>query len=467
MTTHGWSDDIKTLNDLVSLGAGKGSILYDILSRVEKYSQTPLMCRATLPVSNLLVFLPNKIGLGDGSYQTTSPVGTMNDYPETTINFATGAVVGGDVVVEGGNFAFPTASTGEYAWMAVKYDNDNNQLDIGFSEPNSDEGLLENAGQIFRYLAGEPIALLKIQKDASGWHTKGAADTIVENEGISRFGAGANSGEGVNTFPYAQRFVGRIETAEVAVFDHHLDGIPHFVEVWLYDSATGKLTPLTASSYVTSITNTQVEVSTEQITFAAGDYVEVKVGFISQLPNGSVDSSVNFKSEWFVDKNTTQVAHGLLSANDIVGLTVQEWNTVTGRRRNLWSGPLNMATWNDTNLYWTWDGLTPSSTLKYRICTGVTAIPVARPTGQVRRVSGNYTVIETDKYIMGDDDGANFTHTLPLAVTFEGWEYTIKNVSSAYNLTVSAASIDGLSTKILVPNASLTVVSDGTIWRIL
>lgn len=77
----------------------------------------------------------------------------------------------------------------------------------------------------------------------------------------------------------------------------------------------------------------------------------------------------------------------------------------------------------------------------------------------------NYTVKSTDQYIGATASG--ITLTLPAGIL--GRFYQIKNQSTG-DITVQGTggqTIEGTTTKTLNTNAGITVVFDGTIWKIL
>jgi hypothetical protein len=85
--------------------------------------------------------------------------------------------------------------------------------------------------------------------------------------------------------------------------------------------------------------------------------------------------------------------------------------------------------------------------------------------------TANYTLTQDDDTVTGDTSGGAFTLTLPTAVNRSGSEYTLKKTDSSANVltiaTTSAQTIDGASNAYLgYQNDSITLVSDGTNWRI-
>lgn len=175
------------------------------------------------------------------------------------------------------------------------------------------------------------------------------------------------------TEPFSYQITSAVATHTQA---HGLSGEPQSVLLFFYDASTTKKTALTLSDHLLDKTATNVVLSTAALTFDSGDYVEVQTFFTHDAPSSLLSSQYNFKSSWYTDTATTQVAHLLVDADEIASYEVQEWNTTTGKRRNIDRSGL-VKEFDDTYIYFDWTGLTPSATLKYRVVTGNTAMPAA------------------------------------------------------------------------------------------
>lgn len=86
-----------------------------------------------------------------------------------------------------------------------------------------------------------------------------------------------------------------------------------------------------------------------------------------------------------------------------------------------------------------------------------------------KTVTATYSVLETDRTVLGDTTGAAFTITLPPVATVKGRELVFKRVNAgANNLTIdgnAAETIDGAATVVLaVQYAVLRIQSDGLTW---
>ena len=86
--------------------------------------------------------------------------------------------------------------------------------------------------------------------------------------------------------------------------------------------------------------------------------------------------------------------------------------------------------------------------------------------------TADYTVTTANNVILCNAVGGPFTVTLPTAVGYDGKHYTIKKIDISTNaVTVTGSgseTIDAETTQIIVrKNVSLTIVSDGTNWKII
>jgi len=106
-------------------------------------------------------------------------------------------------------------------------------------------------------------------------------------------------------------------------------------------------------------------------------------------------------------------------------------------------------------------------TVTFQIATtGTIIVTLGSPQAQaIKIVSGNYPIVSTDRIIQCS--AANATITLPSAVTYVGFNFTIDNSSNGYITVASGAGlIEGQSTQSMPSNTAMDVYSDGTNWRI-
>lgn len=92
--------------------------------------------------------------------------------------------------------------------------------------------------------------------------------------------------------------------------------------------------------------------------------------------------------------------------------------------------------------------------------------PSSSSTGY-REVNSNENLLEDDNVI--EATSSSITLTLPTAVGIEAKQYTIKNTSNGnINLdTNGSETIDGVLIATIIPDQSLTVISNGTNWIII
>lgn len=90
------------------------------------------------------------------------------------------------------------------------------------------------------------------------------------------------------------------------------------------------------------------------------------------------------------------------------------------------------------------------------------------PGANVATASGAYTIATADDIVLANATGSAFTVTLPSAVGIEGKVVTVKKTDGTYNQVTVSGTIDLHSRKFLSTlNESITLVSDGTNWKIL
>ena len=94
--------------------------------------------------------------------------------------------------------------------------------------------------------------------------------------------------------------------------------------------------------------------------------------------------------------------------------------------------------------------------------------------GDATSVTGtSATLVDTDKYVLVDDDtaGGAVTVNLPAAANSKGNVYHIKKLGTTANVTVDASgseTIDGATTNVLSSQyASIMIYCDGSEWHII
>lgn len=181
-------------------------------------------------------------------------------------------------------------------------------------------------------------------------------------------------------FSYVEQYRSVAITTAVAstVLTHGLTGEPQSVMLYFWDNSAATKTALDLSSHLLNKGATSVTISSLGLTFDTSDYMEVICHYTPSMANGLAMASSKFTSPWYTSTGTTTVAHGLTDMDDIAGYEVQEWDVTAGKRRNINKDAL-VVNFDNTNFYLDWTGLVPSSTLKYRVVTGGTALPAATP----------------------------------------------------------------------------------------
>lgn len=186
---------------LTTLGTTSGTLLNTVLADIDGEINQPLrLAASTIPDSFLRIqkaILTSSDGGGRAAPAFNDIVG---NYPETTINFATGAVSGGTVTKDGLTFSLPTTTIGNYRRVAFVYKPDTEVIDCTFSTEAASYGALTNAGTLFSLLDGLPIGYVDLQAyAATSFKSPNAGTNVIANTvagipAIYRFGSGSGAG---------------------------------------------------------------------------------------------------------------------------------------------------------------------------------------------------------------------------------------------------------------------------------
>ena len=200
---RGFTDEIKMNADLAALGAIENELLNVTLDRIGMTSSNPVFLHASFPTEDSLLHIESSLlEIGDGGSKSVPPIDDLIPTPTvaTTIDFQTGAVVGQTVTVNGGAFALPTGTVGQYRRFALVLRN-TGTIDTLFSSEQTTIGALTNAGTMLATLnttiIGLPLGWVDLECDnVSGkYRTAGSATAIIENKvgtsyRVNRFGSG-------------------------------------------------------------------------------------------------------------------------------------------------------------------------------------------------------------------------------------------------------------------------------------
>jgi len=112
-----------------------------------------------------------------------------------------------------------------------------------------------------------------------------------------------------------------------------------------------------------------------------------------------------------------------------------------------------------------------STTNAYQVLTTNSVLNGAKVTDPVTTLAANYTATGSDSVLLGNAASAGFTVTLPSAATMTGETLLVKKIDATTNAvtlaTTGSQTIDGATTYALtVQNATFSVISDGSNWRV-
>lgn len=179
-------------------------------------------------------------------------------------------------------------------------------------------------------------------------------------------------------FSYIEEKLDSATSAAIKTVTHGLSGRPNLPPTLEFVTfLTGKRTPLSAETYCTDNNTTTTVFDFSSLTFAASDRVEIGLYYCPRVSNGFVSSSQQYESPWFDSALPASATHGLADKFAIRAVSYLEWDVTAGTitQRECTLGLVTK--WNDTTIYFDGTGITPSSTLKYKIVAGGSALPQA------------------------------------------------------------------------------------------
>lgn len=162
---------------------------------------SPLKLYASSPPNALLNIGPSTVAAGDTAGLASSPVdGLVLATATITINFQTGAIVGGTVTlgVGGPALVLPSTTVGSFRRFVFSAQSDGS-IAVAYSAESLSLGSLTNAGILLEILGGRPLGYLNVEATAAtAFKTPGSATNIIENSvggipHIFRFGVDAGN----------------------------------------------------------------------------------------------------------------------------------------------------------------------------------------------------------------------------------------------------------------------------------
>ena len=159
-------------------------------------------------------------------------------------------------------------------------------------------------------------------------------------------------------------------------FSHGFGTVPDLVEFFYYDGS--KTTEVDGSSHLLNITDSIVEYSSLGKTFGGGETLTCKAFRVQPpgLHTASILTDRNFGP--YTDTSVASVVHGLSAGEDIRGMTLLE-NDITSGLRHARDHTELVSGYDDTNIYFDWTALSPSSNRQYTLAVGGTPIPTSVP----------------------------------------------------------------------------------------
>ena len=172
-----------------------------IMLGIDANSDTPLRLFATFPTAD------TKLNIGASTVERSNGTGliappvddNVGTFVVSTVDLSTGAITGGTVTLDGGAFALPTTTIGQFRRLAFVQKSDGS-VDSRFSAAAASVGALENPGSIWSNLDGANMGYIDLEAyGATTYKTAGSATNVIENKettNIRIFNVGSGGGTG-------------------------------------------------------------------------------------------------------------------------------------------------------------------------------------------------------------------------------------------------------------------------------
>jgi len=94
------------------------------------------------------------------------------------------------------------------------------------------------------------------------------------------------------------------------------------------------------------------------------------------------------------------------------------------------------------------------------------SIPNSTPNSQVTSVAGTYSVQLTDDVVLANASTGTATMTLPASSGNSGKKIIFEKIDSTSNSVILSGTVDGITNPTMTtPLQTMTIISDGTVWR--
>jgi hypothetical protein len=149
-----------------------------------RFLPNPMRLQAESPATSKIVIRASTQVDGDGAKVSQSPLSSsITAYPQTTLDFQTGAVAGGGTINgSGSSITLPTASIGQFVRAGFTFIA-GGDVQVLFSAPQASLGALDaiDPGGVF-VSGGTPLGYVNLEATAAtAYKTAGSATSVVEN----------------------------------------------------------------------------------------------------------------------------------------------------------------------------------------------------------------------------------------------------------------------------------------------
>jgi len=227
MVMKGKLDELQALVAYPEIAGIVNEQLDSLMAKISENFRAPLRLYATHPTPDAkLNIMSNQVLTADGTVQLLPPIdGEQGVFPVSSIDFQTGAVVGGTIYREGVAFTLPGGSTiGQYRRVVFSYNAFGNYVNCIFSAQAATIGALTPAKTLHDTLGDLYLGHTDIEATAAAaYKTAGSATAIIENKvgvdtRIFRAGSAGSGGGGGGTSKTFTLANNQVSAADVTGF---------------------------------------------------------------------------------------------------------------------------------------------------------------------------------------------------------------------------------------------------------
>lgn len=253
-------------------------------------------------------------------------------------------------------------------------------------------------------------------------------------------------------------------------YAHGLSDTPQIVVGAYFDGSI--LMPEAVENFLYSKDSTNVTLVTDGLTFGtSGQYLNVECFYLPSRGKSVLANQGRYESSWMVDTSVSALAHGLTDIEDIKGISVLNWDGAVGGLCYPVDFSELVSSWDNSNIYLNWIGLSPASNNRYKVVTGGSPLPASIPTyigGYTKMVGfgpGSYPTLSSalSAAVAGDSIlvNNNQTFTAKLSISVSDIKITFMP-DVILNWTSGTEGIEITGNRVELNNAHVKISGSGT-----